>query len=257
MAETNRDLVRLSDSDFDVAKGEIDPRGWKVISADGREIGEVEELIGDTSTQKVRYLECDLDEKELGLAEDRNALIPVGFVRLDESERRVFLEGVTAGEVVQMPATISDLATEHETEFRGSEREAEGELRITRSEEELDVTKREVETGDVVLSKHVETERVSRPVSRVHEEVDIERRPVEGGMRAGESEFEEEQIRIPLREEEIEVSKHPEVKEELIVRKRPVVEEEEVEAELRRERIDIERHGEVEEKERPDRDDGR
>jgi len=257
MAEMNRDLVRLSDSDFDVAEGDIDPRGWKVISADGREIGEVEELIGDTNTRKVRYLECDLNEQELGLAEDRNALIPVGYVRLDESAKRVLLEGVTAGEVVQMPATISDLATRSETEFRATEREAENEFRITRSEEELDVSKRDVVTGDVVLSKHVETERVSRPVSRVHEEVDIERRPVEGGMRAGEAEFEEQEIRIPLREEEIEVSKHPEVKEELIVRKRPVVEQEEVEADLRRERIDVERHGEVEEKERPDRDDGR
>lgn len=260
MAEMNRDLVRLSDSDFDVAKGEIDPRGWKVFSTDGREIGEVDELIGDTATRKVRYLDCDLDEKELGLERERHALIPVGYVRLDDSNNRVVLEGISAGEVVRMPATVSDLTPEHEARFRGAERRPEdvegNEFRLTRSEEELEIGKREVVTGDVVLSKHIETEHVSRPVSRMHEEVDIERRPAEG-MRAGEAEFEEEEIRIPLREEELEVRKRPEVKEELVVKKRPVVEQEEVDAELRRERIDVERHGDVEEEDRFDRGQGR
>lgn len=258
MGEIERDLVRLSESDFDVAEGDIDPRGWKVISADGREVGEIEELIGDTNTRKVRYLECDLDEDELGLDRERNALIPVGFARLEESEKKVFLEGISADEVIGMPATISDLGVEGEPRYEAAtEREVEGEFRMTRSEEELEVGKRKVETGDVVLSKHVESEHVSRPVTRMHEEVEIERRPVEGGMRAGEAEFEEEEIRIPLREEELEVRKRPEVKEELVVKKRPVVEEEEIEADLRRERIDVEEHGEVEEKERLDRDDGR
>jgi uncharacterized protein (TIGR02271 family) len=250
MAEHRHDLVRLSDSDFDVARGDIDPRGWDVYASDGRKIGEVDELIGDTSTRKVRYLECDLDKKEMGLAESRHALIPVGHVRLDQSQKRVNLEGVSSGEVVSLPASVSDIGREHEARFGRTATEAEGEARLKRSEEELDITKRDGVTGDVELTKRVETEHVTRPVSRMHEEVEVERRPAERGMRAGEAEFRDEEIRIPVREEEIEVRKHPEVKEEVVVRTRPVVEEEEVEADLRRERIDVEKHGSAEERNR-------
>lgn len=265
MAERNDNLVRLSESDFDVAEGEADPRGWEVFASDGRKVGEVDELIGDTSTRKVRYLECELDRSELGLSESRHAIIPVGYARLDESGRRVNLEGLSSNEVIGLPATVSDVVREGEGRFearRPGEREGEiederlegREARLTRSEEELDVTKRDVETGEVVLSKRVESEHVTRPVTRTHEEVEMERRPAEG-MRADEAEFSEEEIHIPIHEEEIEVRKRPEVKEEVVVRKRTVAEEEEVDADLRRERIDVEKHGDVRERDRLDEED--
>jgi uncharacterized protein (TIGR02271 family) len=250
MAESSRNLVRLRDSGFNVAEGEADPRGWKVFSSDGRKVGEVEELIGDTSTRRVRFLDLDLDEKELGLEGDRHALIPVGYARLDEDERKVMLEGLSSAEIVRMPATVTDITPEHERRFEAAWPERE--VRVTRSEEELEIDKREVERGDLDISKHVETEHVTRPVSRTHDEVEIVRRPAER-MRAGEAEFREETHHIPLHEEEIEVRKRPEVREELIVRTHPVTEEEDIEADLRKERIDIEEHGRVDKFDRGER----
>jgi uncharacterized protein (TIGR02271 family) len=115
------------------------------------------------------------------------------------------------------------------------------EERITRSEEELSIDKRMVESGEVDIRKHVETEHVRRPVTRKREDVDIERHAVRGREHAGRI-GEDEEIRVPLREEEVVVEKHPVVKEELVVRRRTVEEEVDVEADLRKEKIDVDRH---------------
>lgn len=113
-----------------------------------------------------------------------------------------------------------------------------GEQRVTRSEEELDIGKRQVQAGAVDVRKTVETEHVSQPVTRRREEVTIERRPV-SGARAGTADIGEDEIRIPVTEEEIVVEKRPVVKEEIVIRKQAVTEEQTVEADLRKERVDV------------------
>jgi uncharacterized protein (TIGR02271 family) len=243
MAEPRHNLVPLSTSGYEVAAGEPDPRGWDVISSDGRKIGEVTELIGDTTTRKVRFFDCDLDEGTLGLEAHRHAIIPVGSTRLNEDKEQVFLPNVSSAEIVSMPATISDITAEHAARYEGMWPERE--VSLTRAEEELEIGKRQVESGEVDVHKHVETQHVSRPVTRTHEEVEIERRPADR-LHAGEAEFRDEEVRVPVREEQIEVRKHPEVKEELIVRTHPVTEEEQVEADLRREDVEVEERGHVE-----------
>lgn len=267
--EMSANLARMDElDDFDIADREPDPRGWEIRSADDREIGEVDELIVDTQAMKVRYLDCALNEDELGLEEQgRHILIPVGFARLDEDDETVQVDRLTTDEVARLPEFTGlpiqrEEEEELETAFAGgaappeperpAPRREEGErpegIRVTRAEEEMTVGKREREAGEVDVEKTVETEHVRQPVTRRHEEVEVERRPVEGARAApGEGEFEEEEVRVPLHEEEIEVQKRPEVKEEVVVRKRPVEEEEEVEADVRRERIDVEEHGEIEE----------
>src|SRR5687768_1899487 len=46
-------LQRLDElSDYAVEAGDLDPRGWPVISTDGRTLGTVEDLIVDTTTMK-------------------------------------------------------------------------------------------------------------------------------------------------------------------------------------------------------------
>ena len=42
--------------DYKVEPGDPDPRGWTVISTDGRSLGRVEDLVIDTSAMKVRQL---------------------------------------------------------------------------------------------------------------------------------------------------------------------------------------------------------
>ena len=110
---------------------------------------------------------------------------------------------------------------------------------LTRSEEELNIGKREVSRGEARVSKHVETEHVSEPVTRRREEVVIERRPVEADARADATIGESGEIRVPLTEEEVVVEKRPVVKEELVIGKRVVEERDVVETDVRRERFDI------------------
>ena len=92
--------------------------------------------------------------------------------------------------------------------------------------------------GEGRVSKHVETEHVSEPVTRRREELVVERRPVEAGARADAS-ISDDEIRVPLMEEELVVEKRPVVKEELVVGKRIVEERDTVEADVRREEFDI------------------
>lgn len=270
MAENTNRIVPLSEmEDFEVAEGEPDVRGWDVIAADGRRIGEVDQLLVDTSAMKVRYLDVDLDEAELNLQGDRHILVPIGYARLNEDDDRVIIDNLRSDNVANVPEYRPGPVTpEYEnrvnqwftggaigaqptrgrvSEERGREEFRGGEARITRSEEELAVGKREVSAGEVEIEKHVETEHVRRPVELRHDEVEIERRPVTEQRAGAAPRIEEEEIHVPLTEEEAVVEKRPVVREELIVKKRPVEETEEVEADLRRERFDIEEHGRVEE----------
>jgi len=222
MDHHDRDRVRPLDqlSDMKVADGDPDVRGWEVVSADGRKVGEVDNLLVDTSAMKVRYLSVELEKDVRGSDGDRNILIPVGHARLDESDDRVLVNSMRADQVSTIPRYTGRLDREYEdslnthfggratgaattagatgdyyadsrfddSNFYGARRGGAGTTdrdrherdRITRSEEELDVRKRSHEAGEVRVGKHVETEHVSRDVPVRHEEVDIERRPISG-----------------------------------------------------------------------------
>jgi uncharacterized protein (TIGR02271 family) len=119
------------------------------------------------------------------------------------------------------------------------------EMRVPVAEEELDVTKRTKEAGEVRLHKDVvtETKRVEVPVTR--EEVHVERTPVSerGTAAPGEATFEGKTVSVPVREEEVEVTKRPVVKEEVRLRKDRVTEQRAAEGEVRREDVSVEGEG--------------
>ena len=116
------------------------------------------------------------------------------------------------------------------------------ESRITRSEEELAIGKRQVQAGEVSVRKTVETEHVTERVPVMREEVTVERRPVTAADAAS-VEIGEDRIVVPVTEEEVVVEKRPVVKEEVVLRTREVEDTEEVEADLRRERIEVDERG--------------
>jgi stress response protein YsnF len=164
-------------SNYTIEKGDPDPRGYAVVSADGRQIGRVEDLIVDTSAMKVRYLVVDLADDVNRTADHRSILLPTDATELRDDSNQVIARSYTGAEATYTPAAASaksshDLGT-------ASDRRT-----LTRTEEELHVGKREVSRGEARVSKHVETEHVSEPVTRRREEVVIERRPVEAGARA-------------------------------------------------------------------------
>ncbi len=261
-------------NDFKVADGDPDIRGWDVTTERGDKVGEVDDLIVDTTAMKVRYIAVDLDERVAG--SDRTVLVPIGAAQLDDEQDRVLVVGISPDQFATLPeyrreafdreyetALLSNYDRDRDVnaETAGSEltsrerdelyasryfddsnfygtRRGPGEARVTRSEEELDIGKRQVHAGDVEIRKTVETERVREPVTRMREEVTIERHAVEG-HHAGDVEIGDDEIRVPVVEEELVVEKRPVVKEEIVVKKRAVADERTVEADVRRERIDV------------------
>ena len=261
-------LDRLDD--FKVADGDPDVRGWGVIASDGRQVGEVDQLLVDTAAMKVRYLDVELDEGMTAGA-DRHVLVPIGYARLDEGSSRVIVDTLAGADIAALPTySHGPLTREVETDLRsrfdagyrdggGDDFYAHdlydddrffsgrsGARHIVRSEEELAVGKRRVEAGEVSVGKRVETEHVSRPVELSREEAVVERRPItDPGMHSDARIGDGETIRVPLSREEAVVEKRVVPREELVVRKHEVQDTETVEADLRRERIDVDREGDT------------
>ena len=225
-------LKSISDlRSYTVEKGDPDPRGWQVVTSDGTRTGVVEDLLVDTSAMKVRQLVVALDDDNSAAGDNRVA-ISVDDVELREGRREVFARSLAGTPYEASTASAdSDYGRSDVTDRDGA--------RLTRSEEELHIGKREVSRGEARIGKHVETERVSEPVTRRREEVVVERRPVEAGARADAATIGSDEVRIPLTEEELVVEKRPVVKEELVVGKRVVEDRDVVEAEVRREEFDI------------------
>ena len=225
----------LSELDnYKIEQGDADPRGWKVVGPKGHPIGTVVDLLVDTQAMKVRELIIDL-QGDGNAAGASTVSLSVDEVDLRSNTREVFAtryadSGFGAGSTARPYAAAAGTNRDQST--------------LTRSEEELEIGKREVSRGEVRIGKHVETEHVSTPVTKRREEVVIERRPVEAGARADAS-LGEDEIRIPLTEEQVVVDKRAVVKEELVVGKRVVEEQEVVEADVRREEFDIDRNVDI------------
>jgi len=245
-------LQRLSDADgLDVAENEPDIRGWDVVISDGTKVGEVDDLIVDTTAMKARYVDVDLDRKMMGLDDEQHALVPITLVDLDTDDKKVVLRSLDRQALLQLHDTDLNRAS---TDWNSSARQstsaasrtdqprAEGVrsegTRLTRSAEELRIGKRMVQAGEVRVGKHVETEHVTETVGRERERVTVERRPASPGASAS-PQFGADDIVVPVMEEEIIVEKRPVVKEELVIAKERVTEQQEVAADLRREEFDI------------------
>jgi len=264
VAHTPSSLMRLSDADYEVAHDEPDIRGWDVVVGADDVIGEVDDLIIDPAAGKVRYIEVDLDNDALQLENDRHVVVPIANAQLDVEDKQVRLGGMTRDAIVRLPEyDAQSFTTGYDDTYRSHisrdtavadrerdtyrerdmNRERDTNLerdtkRMTRSAEELRIGKRMEKAGEVRVSKHVETERVSQKVPLTREEVHVERRPVEHAVGAA-GELRSDEIAIPVMEEQAVIEKRPVVKEEIVISKAPVTREETVEADVRREEIDV------------------
>jgi photosynthetic reaction center H subunit len=97
--DSNRDirtaggLARLDElNDFEIADGEPDIRGWTVKTADGEEIGKVDNLIADPVAREVRYLEVKVKHELLATNADEHVIIPIGLARLNDDDDVVMLK---------------------------------------------------------------------------------------------------------------------------------------------------------------------
>lgn len=139
------------------------------------------------------------------------------------------------------PPTFSEPSERVRSETRdarGSGITGEDEMRVQRSEEELQAGTRERKAGNVNVRKRVKTERERLNVPKRREEVHVERVSMES-RKASETQIRDDEIRVPVVEEEIVVQKRPVIKEELRIRKDVVEDEEIVEEDVRKEEVDI------------------
>jgi hypothetical protein len=96
-------LEELGGSNYEIADGQPNIKGWAVKIDEEVRIGEVEELLFDPETNSVRYLVVDLEEEETPLAE-RKVLIPIGVAQLFEDSDLVLLPNISLQQLGALPA---------------------------------------------------------------------------------------------------------------------------------------------------------
>jgi uncharacterized protein (TIGR02271 family) len=231
--------------DFHVSPDDPDPTGWAVVDRGGERVGKVDELIVDTAAMKVRYLEIELDDAR---TRDEHVLVSLDEVDLLDDQHKAVLQTLghtdlrqRLSESSRQRAGAPDTAALAHDKSRNMADEA---TRLTRAEEEVRVGKREVQSGEVIVGKHIETERVSTPIERKIEHVRVERRPA-GAQSPGNARMEDQEVRIPITEEEVVVDKRPVVKEEIVITKTAETKADTVETDVRKERIDVQGQGDV------------
>jgi photosynthetic reaction center H subunit len=102
--DSELDLRRMEALEGDYRVAGEDPRGWDVLTADGKKVGEVAELLMDPGAMKARFLDVAVDEKKLELEPvDRHILLPAERVRLERGKKRVVVGGLFAGDVASYP----------------------------------------------------------------------------------------------------------------------------------------------------------
>jgi sporulation protein YlmC with PRC-barrel domain len=103
-------------SDFQVAEGYRDIRGWHVLSSDGQDVGKVHDLLVDLDGMRTRYLDVRLHSTFAAADVDRDVLVPIGSAETDEGRSAVIV-GIPADRISLLPAF------DHRTLHRGFESE--------------------------------------------------------------------------------------------------------------------------------------
>ncbi len=273
-------LQRLKHSNYEIADGEPDIRGWDVKDAAGKTIGEVDELIFDVQSLKVRYMVVDLDHNDLHL-DKRDVLIPIGLGELHKSDDDVILPGVTAKQLAVLPTYQDDnitsgdetairntfagigatglgaaaLTAGSEPDFYAHEHFDEGNLSKNRRadtgteettaipiiEEELQVGKKTVQTGGAYIKSRIVEKPVEETVNLQEERVFVERTPVNRPVGSTDFDsFKEGTIELKEYAEVPVISKEARVVEEITVGKEVSERDETIHDTVRKTEVDIE-----------------
>jgi uncharacterized protein (TIGR02271 family) len=226
--------------------------GAPVYDTAGEKIGAVEEIFYDEQTRQPEWLGIGT-----GFFGTKRVLVPVEGADMREDG---FYVPYAKDQVKDSPDIDEDEISQ-ETEqqlyahygLQYSERRSEsglpkgapgrtsgqaGKTSVTRSEEELEVGKREVDAGRVRLRKWVETEPVQADVDLKRETARVTRERVDEPV--GDAEIGEEEIEVPLRAEKAVTQKRTVAKERIGLEKDVEAERETVGDEVRKERVEVE-----------------
>jgi uncharacterized protein (TIGR02271 family) len=219
--------------------------GMTVRSIDGEKLGKVFAIQdGEFLIEKGLFFPKDYVCRYSEISDIRNGEIILmhgkeGLHRFSLDEDRGVLAGTGGGAGVG-PGAVGISSEQHTGLGLGKDQVA-----VPVYKEELDVTKREKQAGEVRVHKDVveEEKEISVPVRR--ERVRVERRDVKDRP-AMHASFQEETVVVPLRAEEVEVQKRAVVDEEVIIRKDAIEEEQRVAETVSREKVEIRGDGDVE-----------
>ncbi|PSR53857.1 hypothetical protein AHMF7605_10165 [Adhaeribacter arboris] len=274
---SNKDyrLQELGGSDYEIAEGQPDIRGWTVKDRQGNTLGEVEELIFDPQSLKVRYIVLDIEDSLLDTEED-DVLIPIGVAELHSSDDDVILPNLDASQLKSLPKYDKSLlnrdyensvrnaftgfgaggavAGSYDDDYYNHEYYNEDNLYRNRQaattqdtesipiiEEELQVGKKVVETGGARLRSRVIEKPVEESINLREEHVHVERTPVDRpATQADLSNFQEGEIEITEHAEVPVITKEARVVEEISLEKEVEEREETIRDTVRRTDVEIE-----------------
>jgi uncharacterized protein (TIGR02271 family) len=287
MASENKNttarLQELSGSHYEIAEGQPDIRGWDIKDESGKRIGEVEELLFDEQSRKVRYIILDLEGNVLDL-EPRDVLVPIGLAQLHKEDDDVILPGITADQLRSLPdyekgnispdlengirATFGGAAlagaaatvpgVNDNTDFYDHDHFNEDNLYRNRKQgdnenasipvikEELEIGKREVETGGIRLRTRIVENEVHENINLREEKVHVETIPVDRPATA--ADLREDTIEMTESKEVPVVSKEARVVEEISLNKEVTEREETVRDTVRNTEVDVEKTGKKDKK---------
>lgn len=95
-------LEELSESDFEIVDHQPDIQGWDVRDSEANKIGEVDELLFNPQSRKVRYIIIHMENNDIGL-EDGRILVPIGVAELHEKDDNVIIPNITKAQILALP----------------------------------------------------------------------------------------------------------------------------------------------------------
>ncbi|SRR5579883_2654687 len=259
-------LYKLADFDpnYKETFGGEDVKALSLYTEGGERVGSVADALVDANG-RFRYLVINSQMN----GASKSILLPIGLSRIDYNAQRVYVDGLSKQQVEQLPEYRDNLTVDYdyEEQVRKAYRPTTSDVAYDANtynyeqepllynlneqnhqtfklfEERLITTKNRIKTGEVTVSKHIETETARVAVPLEKERVVIERvtpTAPEAVVDTDELQFQEGEVaRIEVYEETPEIHKEAFVREEVRVKK--VVEHDTVEAQetIRREELDI------------------
>lgn len=128
-----------------------------------------------------------------------------------------------------------------ERPLAGGEASESGKLEMAK--EEVEIGKRQVQTGGAQIRSYVVERPVEETVDLRHEKVDIERRPVDRPVEAGDDAFQEREISATESHEEPVVKKSARVTEEVDVTRQTESEQRKIRDNVRETKLDVDKDG--------------
>lgn len=273
-------LEELNNSDYKIADDQPDINNWKIVDTTGKNVGKVKDMLFDKEAMKVRYIITNLKNGEI-FSDDREVLIPIGKAQLNTSNERIVVPNVNQNQLSNLPhyRDTDSMTQEDEVAIRNAfggttagtydrktfydnddfsedkfydadnrtdnrtdnVRNNEGKVEVI--EEDVEVGKREVETGGARVSSRVVERPVEERVNLREENVKVNRNPVDRPANSADLEnYQEKTIEETETKEVPVVNKEARVVEEVSLEKDVNKKEEVIKDTVKETKVDVDKN---------------